>query len=56
MKNRKLTARLHPSESIGEEKQKQKKRIQKTAGRTRGRAIFIILMVFMCSDGLFLVE
>lgn len=55
MKNRKLTARLHPSESIGVEKQKQKKRIQKTAGRTKG-AIFIVLMVFMCSDGLFLVE
>lgn len=25
MKNRKLTARLHPSESVGVEKQKQKK-------------------------------
>jgi len=36
MKNRTFQPCLHLSESVGVEKQKQKKRIQQTAGRTRG--------------------
>jgi len=42
MKNRNLPPRFKLAEFVGVRKKQNKKRIQQTAGRTRGAAIFLL--------------